>query len=506
MPLLFVLGSLMIDYRLTQLATEALRRRQWPQLATLANQLIAADNTAADPYFLLGLAHWQQGELGAAMGPLQQAIRLAPQRLEYLARWAAYLADVGDLAMAAAAATRAATLSSRSGPDWQQLGEVAVRLGLQPLARDCFAKACAADGKQPRWWHQLGNACQALGERVAAAEAYRRALKLAANDGYHHWALAQLEPYRAGDPHLETLRTLWGDPRLDTRHRGLIGMALAKALDDLDAIHDSFAVVSEARSLLAPFHPYDAPRVAQGCRQLADGYAVHPVTAASIASPLFIVGLPHSGLTLLEQLLSANPEIAAGGALAALPRALGELSGVTSRDPLAPELLARLPAINGVQLRQRYEQLRSHRMRNARYLTDRQPLNGLYSGTILAHWPDARIIHIRRSPLAVCWRNFSRYQSSPLAVGHSLDSAAHYYRHHDALLGYYQQRSPQRVTSVSYEQLLTATDDTLAELQRWLGLAPQPATGVMVTASNSANHWRRYERYLTPIQQHFAHG
>ncbi|MBQ1782734.1 MAG: sulfotransferase [Gammaproteobacteria bacterium] len=509
----------MIDYRLTQLATDALRRRHWPLLAQLATQLIAADSSAADPYFLLGLAHWQQGNLRAALQPLQQAVKLAPTRLEYLAQWARYLLDVGDMAAALRVATAAGSLNSRNPLDWDTLGNVATRLEQHPLARQCFAQACKLDGKQPRWWNHLGAACNFLGDRKAAADAYRKALSLAPGDGFHHWALAHLERYRSGDPHLETLRTLWGDPRLDNRHRGLVGIALAKALDDIDAINDSFAVLSEARALLAPFHPYDAPRIALACQQLAHGYSVHPVTAATQGSPLFIVGLPRSGSTLLEQLLAAHPQITAGGELGALPRTLQELAGVRSRDGLEPELLQRLPALSGSAVRQRYDQLRSHLPRSDRYLTDKLPFNGLYAGAILAHWPDARIIHIRRAPVAACWANFRRYLTFPIAVGHSLDSAAHFYQHHDALLGYYQQRSPQRVTTIAYEQLAAAPEQTLAQLHQWLGLAPHEGISTtsprgIATASaaqvregvhqRAIDEWQRYRRYLEGLVRMFG--
>lgn len=511
----------MIDYRLNQLATDALRRNNWPLLRELATKMVNANPQAADPQFLLGLACWQQGDLRAALEPLQQAIRLAPTKLEYLGQWGRYLLDLGEMATALRVVVEASKLSSRNANDWDTLGNVATRLEQHAIARHCFQQAAYLDPKQPRWWNHLGAACNYLGDRSAAAAAYRQAINLAPSDGYHHWALAHLESYRAGEPHIDTLRTLWGDPRLDNRHRGIIGIALAKALDDIDACNDSFAVLTEARGLLAPFHPYDPQRITTACQQLAQGYSVQPVQAPANGSPLFIVGLPRSGSTLLEYLLASHPQIAAGGEQQALPRTLQEVAGVRSRDGLDPELLTKLARLPSAAVSQRYDQLRGHLPRQGRYLSDKLPFNGLYAGAILAHLGDARIIHIRRTPVAACWANFRRYLTFPIACGHSLEAAAHFYHHHDALLSYYQQRSPQRVMTIAYEELAAAPDATLNQIFNWLALPPltaevSEAPRGIATASaaqvrqgvhqRAINDWQRYSRYLQPLITQFADG
>ncbi|WKE65098.1 sulfotransferase [Gallaecimonas kandeliae] len=495
------------------LAEQALKAEDWPALEKAARALVAADAGQAEGHFLLGLALWQQGLLPQAAPALQQAISLAPGRLDYRAQFLRFLFEAGQ--MAPALKVLAATLGLAGGraQDWDTLGNVASRLERHDLARACFERVTQLAPAEPRGWQHLGAACNFLGDRQGALAAYGRAIALAPSSVLAHWARGQILKFSEGCPELTALEGLW--EKLEGQDRGLAGIALAKALDDLGQFERAFVVLTQARELLAPGLRYDEPRLDQAVTQLCQGQAPQALAAvAGRPAPLFIVGLPRAGSTLLEQLLGNHPDIALGGEQLALPRALQELAGVRSEDGLDQELLARLPSLDGERLARRYAQLGGHLPQGRRFLTDKLPFNGLFLGPILQHWPDARILYIRRAPVAACWANYRRFLTFPIALGKSLDSAAHYYRAQETLAGHWQPRAPARMMTVDYEALVAAPEAQMAGIFDWLGLAPlagplstDSARGVATASAaqvrqgihrKGIDEWRHYQPWLGP--------
>ncbi|EKE69909.1 tetratricopeptide repeat-containing sulfotransferase family protein [Gallaecimonas xiamenensis] len=314
---------------LHQAAQAALTAQQWPKLEQLARQLLATD--PAEGQFLLGLALWRQGLLAKAGPALQQAATLAPRRLDYRAQLLHFLFDAGLMAPALQVLAGAMALAGGQAQDWDTLGNVATRLERHDLAQRCFETATALAPQQEPLWRHLGAACTFLGDKPAALAAYAKAVALAPDAPLAHWARSQLLRYQEGSTELAQLERLW--QRLEGEDKGMVGIALAKALDDLDQQPRAFALLAQARELLAPSQPYPAEKLEAALAPLMAGKVAAKAQVAGRPAPLFIVGLPRAGSTLLEQLLGSHPAIALGGEQLALPRALQELAGVRRNWP-----------------------------------------------------------------------------------------------------------------------------------------------------------------------------
>ncbi len=375
--------------------------------------------------------------------------------------------------------------------------------------------------KQAAIWLNQGHALRAVGRRQDAVRAYRRALDLAPNLGDAYWSLANLkvEPLSPRDEAtIETQLRRADLAPMDGLH---LRYALGKALEDRGVHQGAFENYAAAASLRRQSLTYDPDELTDFVARskalfTAPFFAARPGVGSPATDPIFIVGLPRSGSTLIEQILASHSAVEGTMELSDIGIMAGGLPGVggavypemvTGLDPVA------LAALGAVFL----DRTRIQRRLGRRHFIDKMPNNFRHTGFIHLILPNARIIDARRHPLGTGFSAFKQHFAQGQAFSYDLDDLGRYYRDYVELMAHFDAVLPGRVHRVIYEDLVENTEPEIRRLLEHCGLPFEAGClnfhqndRVVRTVSSEQvrrpifreglDQWRYYEPWLGPLK------
>jgi len=379
---------------------------------------------------------------------------------------------------------------------------------------------------QPKIWMSYGHALAAAGREPETIAAYRRSIRLAPSFGEAYWSLANLKTFRFTREELTVMQAQLAREELAQDDRFHLHFALAKALEDDARYPAAFEHYVTGNRLRRAAIDYDAAEttahVERSKALFTSGYfEERSGFGASDPDPIFIVGLPRSGSTLLEQILASHSAVEGTMELPDIPAMAHALGARKSRaDPgRYPAILASLSADESRALGERYlAQTRIQRKSGKPFFIDKMPNNFLHIGLILQILPNARIIDARRHPLACCLSGFKQHFARGQHFTYDLGEIARYYRDYVDLMAHFERIAPGRIHRVFYEHMI---DDTEAEVRRLLAHCGLPFESSCLrfyensravrTASKQQvrqpifreglGHWRHFESWLGPAKQ-----
>lgn len=508
---------------------DALHRQDWIAAERLALLRIEHNASDAEGHFLLGVALLEQRRLAAALTSLQRAISLAPARAEYLAQWARALAMVHRLPEALAAARRVLALKDASALTLDTIGVVLARGHDHEAAAAAFRRAVELAPMRASFQFNLATELSFSGDIDGAEAAYEACLRLDPHCWKAHTALARLRTQTPECNHIHRLESLL--PAASGNVDALLHLhhALAKEREDLGEHSRSFAHLVTGKRAKRAVLDYEFECDADLFDAIEQEYpgdlTRHPGHDSD--EPIFVVGLPRTGTTLVERILSSHPQVQSAGELQHFGHALKHLSGSRTTQLLDRDTLERARDIAPDALGERY-------VRSTRPITgdkprfvDKMPLNFLYAGWIAAALPRARIVCLRRHPMDACLSNFRQLFAvrwSYYNYAYDLLDTGRYWLRFDRLLRYWQRHIPGRILELSYEQLVADQTSQTRRLLEFCGLPWNPdclsfdrnrtpvatASAVQVRQplyTDAVARWRRYETELRPLRELFeAHG
>ncbi len=381
-----------------------------------------------------------------------------------------------------------------------------------------------AHPQQPLIWMSLGHALKTEGESEQSIAAYRSAIEMRPSLGEAYWSLANLKTFRFSAEDVAAMRRALARPDLTTPDRLHFEFALGKALEDEQVYEASFRHYAKGNAIHRQQHPYSAgenKRFIEHSRHLftREFFERRAGSGSPACDPIFIVGLPRAGSTLLEQILSSHSQVEGTVELPDMPQIAGELAG---RDEDETAFFAAVEALEPERIRALAEgylaSTRVHRRYGAPLFIDKMPNNCLYVGLIHLLLPNARIIDARRHPLGCCFSAFKQHFARGQSFTYDLADLGHYYRDYVELMAHFDEVLPGRVHRVFYE---TVIEDTERELHRLLAYCGLPFEERCLkfyendrpvrTASSEQvrrplyrdgiDQWRHYEQWLGPLQQ-----
>ncbi len=370
-----------------------------------------------------------------------------------------------------------------------------------------------------------GHALRTAGRQDDSVSAYRRAISMVPTLGEAYWSLANLKTFRFTDEEARAMRAALGRKDLADEDRVHFEFALGKTLEDAGSYEDSFAHYAAGNALRRRSHPYSADDNADLIRRLkelftADFFAARAGWGCPTPDPIFIVGLPRAGSTLLEQILASHSLVEGTMELPDVPRIVHELNArAREAGPRFPELLAGLDRDALHALGAGYlESTRVQRKTGAPFFIDKNPNNWLYLGLIQLMLPNARIIDARRHPLACGFSCFKQHFARGQSFTYDLEDLGRYYRDYIELMAHFERTLPNRIHRVLYESMVA---DTESEVRRLLACCKLPFEAgclrfydnprAVRTASSEQvrqpifdeglEHWRNYEPWLGPLKE-----
>lgn len=451
-----------------------------------------------DGWYFLGVTLAKLGRPHDAAPALRRALTLVPDRIEIVGALAYAEFDVGDFAAALPLLRKAVDAQPRNVDCQLKYGECLSQLGKPGAAASAFRDALSRSPEAPGLWLALGQACDEAGHRPDADHAYRQALDLAPSWPRPVAGLLALQRPEADPALVERAQAMFENDALLTPDRVVLGHELGKAHDARGAYADAWDCWSRANAMhRATAGPLDRDALASRLKRKLAASVERAHAVSEDPRPVFVVGMPRSGTTLVEQIIAAHPLGSGCGEMRDVP-----VLAATVSDAMAAERYLVAAAARGA--------------RDSQRLVDKQPLN-LFNLDAVARWfANAHVIWCRRDPRDVGLSIFSELMSPDARFATDLSDIAHYHDAHVRLMAHWQTALHLPILEVEYERVVEDFADQARRIVEFTGLEWDPsclefhrAAGAVQTPSRwqvrrpvyrgAVDRWRHYERELAPL-------
>ena len=431
---------------------------------------------------LLGEVNWRRGDMTKALALVERAVGLAPgfdMARDFLIR---LLLQTNSLPEALAhAEVLAASPVSNPGNDLI-MASVLVRLGDHARARAIYERLLAQRADQPQLWQNLGHVLKTAGAQTEAVHAYRQATTYRPTMGEAWWSLANLKTVKLGLDDIavmeRALKTLEPDEEKNKEDIFHLHFSLGRALEDAKDYPGAFRRYDQGNQLRRTMVRHDADEFSAEVKAAADTFTTDFITErASGGCPapdaIFIVGLPRSGSTLVEQILSSHSQVEGTMELPEMMVIASRLQSRIDQREFADfrTMVASLTAADRRRLGEEYiEKTRVHRRTDRPLFIDKTPNNWQHIGLIRLILPNAKIIDARRHPMACCFSSWKQHFARGQAFTYDLAEIGRYYCDYVGLMAAYDAAAPGAVHRVIYERIVADTRGEVERLLAYLGL------------------------------------
>ena len=460
-----------------------------------------------DAYNNMGNALKDKGDLEAAIESYKQALKIKPDYAEAYYNMGIALKGKGDLEAAIESYKQALKIKPDYAEAYNNMGSALNDKGDLEAAIESYKQALKIKPDYAEAYSNMGIALKDKGDLEAAIESYKQALKIKPDYAEAYRNLSTMHRYKEHDEYFLKMQSLCQSSSVSDEQRCHLNFALSKASEDLNEVSQSFNYLKIGNELRKKILSYDIKKDIELFSQLKKSYpsiALQSVVESSDLKPIFILGMPRSGTTLVEQIVSSHSEVTGAGELSYVSK----FGGPTARGAIKPNTKMIL------EFRQRYIEALKKRSDGRSIVTDKMPQNFLYVGLIFAAFPDAKVIHVNRDPAATCWSNYKHYFiDKELGYCYDLDDTVKYFGLYTDLMQFWLGHYGDRIYNLNYDNLTINQDDETRKLIEYLELewendclSPQHNKRIAFTASQqqvrqkvyqgSSQQWRKFEPYL----------
>jgi Flp pilus assembly protein TadD len=477
----------------------------------------------AEVHLNLGIVLGALGKLVEAESVTRRAIELEPGNHAALHHLAKVLVDLDRLEEAEVVVRRALALRPDDAEAHLDLGNVLMKLGRPDQAGIAYRCAVALKSDLAEAHHNLAVALMETGRLSEARKAAELAVGQAPWEPVHFLQLGEVRKYVADDPYLVALEALSeNEASLGTTRQIALRFALAKAYADVGRTEDEFRQLLAGNKLKRGCVDYDEALILAGIERARQVFSSEFMSAARgtgdpSPKPIFIVGMPRSGTTLVEQILASHPEVVGAGELNLFERAIVDIRSAMPATPAYPEIALHMSGGHFRELGGRYLGGIRQLAPTASHVTDKMPANFVFAGLIHLALPNATIIHTVRDPVDTCMSCFSKLFTAGNYQTYDLAELGRYYRHYRALMTHWHRvLPPGRILDVNYEDVVADIEAAARRIVAHCGLPWDPrcldfhrTERTIRTASaaqvrqpiyaSSVGRRRAYEPFLEPL-------
>lgn len=497
--------------------------QQRARLLEQVNTALKKNRKNADALLSGAALYYAEKRVPKTVGYLQKAFVLQPNNL-MVAQWLCVAsAEIRDFKTAKAASAKLVALDPRNPENWEIRGRILDGSGDTAGAIEAYEKLLSTGGEQAETFFRIANCHSYLGNMEKAESGYRRAVD---HDPLHSLALYGISTvHRFGEediaPYLEQIETAANaNSARDIHETSALYFGAAKALDDVKRYDDAFAYYKKAN---------DLGIVRKASQELTQPFVnaravFTPSFLADRASwgdqsrrPIFVLGMPRSGTTLIESMIAAHPKVTAGGELPLMSDIASRLGLETRPAPELTESMERLGRKDVNSMVRYYLDGTRSASGGDNLVTDKMPHNFLLIGLIFLLFPNAKVIHCLRDPLDTCVSIYTNgmtpahnyYKSDLAALGD-------YYKRYLDLMKYWHEVFPGKILDVHYEDVVANEERNSRDLMEFIGLrwqdgllnreASQQSVRTLSVSqvrqpiyTTAMGKWRRYEPHLSPL-------
>jgi len=464
-----------------------------------------------EAYFNLGVVMKRAGELSGAIKSYKNAIEIKPNYPEAYNNLGTALKEDGQLKSAIENYEWAIAYKPDFAQAHNNLGNILMGSGNLDDAIKSYEQAIASNSEYAEPYNNLGNAFKQLGNLEDAIKNYEMALKINPKFVEAHLELSRIKKYNKNEPQILNMKSMLTEKNISLINRIGINFALAHVFECLDNQNDQFKFLNEANSLRKKELNYSFDKDQKLFSNIRDSFNVpykqvkKSLLTPTTIKPIFIVGMPRSGTSLVEQIIDSHQDAYGAGELNTINKfvfpLLSEHSNFSEKDLLS--------------LRQNYLDYLSTMNIPERNIIDKMPLNFRYIGFILLAFPEAKIIHLKRDAMATCWSIY-KYYFNGNEYSYNLNDLANYYFLYRGLMDFWYQLFPNRIYDVCYEDLTKNQEEETRKILQFCKLdwdknclnfhnnkrAVKTTSTFQVRQKiykGSSEAWKKHEEYLKPL-------
>ena len=540
-----------------ELAQQRLAEGQWAEAEAICRKILDVKTDDHASYHVLGLIAYQTGQLTRAIDCIVKAIEIDGSQALYLRNVGEMYRQSGQLEAAISFGRRAVALNASDAQSLYNLGVALADAGETQEAKKIYQRATEIDPSHGLAFNNWGSAVEGEGDKQTAKKLYQAAVDInprhaeaqnnlgailseqgelddaraafgaaiAARPDFAdpHFNISTLKTYTPGDPHADMLENL-AKHRLDLPDpaRAKLCFALGKVREDLGYHRRAFEAYAEGNRLVRSTFHFDEARSERTLSGIKEIFTKDFLQSRSgfghpDPTPVFIVGMPRSGTTLLEQILSSHPSVYGAGELSVLNDVIVQACVLTPDG--FPQALKSFDRDECKEMGGAYiNQLRSLSNMATR-ITDKMPANFFHIGMIRLMMPNAKIIHSRRTALDTCWSNFTRHFNATMEFAYDLEELGRYYNRYEDIMDHWTRVLPDdTILHVDYESVVEDLEGVARRMIAFIDLDWDDAClsfhtnpRHVQTASiaqvrqpiykSSLSRWKLFEEQLQPLQK-----
>jgi tetratricopeptide (TPR) repeat protein len=431
--------------------------------------------------------------------------------------------EAGDLAESEAAIRHSLLIDANSSASWVQLGSVLAHTMRQTAALDAYDQALRIDPNQIRVILSRGHVLKTLGRRAEAEAAYLHCLELQPDFAEAYYSLADLKNYLFSDAEVSAMQKVLQGSQASGNAEAQVNFALGRAFEQRKQYSQAFARYAAGNVARRRSAPFDAAAFEQKSRRVAatfnaEFFRSRGASGIADAAPIFVVGLPRSGSTLVEQVLASHSCVEGTMELPHILRFVRELDHDKGGSDTYPESVSSLSVDRLIHLGTRFiDETHIYRSGRPRFI-DKMPNNFSHIGLIHLILPMATIIDVRRHPMDTCFSAYKQHFAQGQSFTYDLEDLGRYYRSYLELMDHWDRVLPGKVFHLAYEDLVRDTEPSIRKLLAHCGLEFQPAClrfhetqrSVRTASSeqvrvpiydSSIGHWKHFESELEPLRR-----
>ncbi len=483
---------------------------KFDQAVKAYNKSLSFNPKNAETYFYLGNTFQCQGKLTEAIKFFKKALAIKANYVEVLNNIGVAFKDSGELEQAMHAYSKALSVNPNHAQTYNNLGVVFQYQGNLKEAIASFMRAINIKYYYAEAHNNMGNALKEQNKLDQAIKAYKNSILIDPNYAVAHRNLSNLIKYNAENSQIAAVEKLLKNPNLSDGDRCKLLYTFAKMKEDLGDFKTAFESYVDGGALRKKLLRYNIKQdkslfaKIKKIAPILENFKLHISTELTGHFPIFILGMPRSGTTLVEQIISMHSKVQGCGELPFLNKFGASLA--TNFESLNTD--------NFMDCRNAYLNKLAKISNGYQFVTDKMPHNFRYLGLITKLFPEAKIIHVNRDAIATCWSNFKNYFSvNGLGYSYGLEDTLEYFKLYKDLMDVWKNLYTDQIYELNYEKLTSDQYRETRKLIEYIGLdwetaclSPQKNKRIVRTASQqqvkkkvykgSSEAWKKFEPYL----------
>ena len=508
------------DYGLLYKGVRHLHASRYRKAEDAFKKLLIEDENNIDALRFMGILAFKSGNHDIAEAMLTKALRLDPTYSLVWANLAQVYSVTGQLDKAKKSFKNILNMEPRNGLIWAEYGTVLTKLANYEESKDAYLKALDFKSDSPRVHLSLGHVYKTMGEIENSIDSYKSTIIQNKLSGEAYWSLANLKTYSFSENEIKVMEeTLKAD--MSDIERSQMHFALGKAYEVKKDFDNSFNNYFKGNEVKKGLTKYSSDDTTDNTKRILDFFNLENIRDFSKSltvnqDPIFVLGMPRSGSTLVDQIISSHSQVDGTQELPNIIKIASELN--SNNQNTYPEILKELDELKLTEMGNNYLSETTWARKNAPFFIDKMPNNFIHIGLIKTILPNAKIIDTRRDPMDTCFSCYKQFFARGQLFTYSLEDLGNYYTDYIKAMNHWHNVYGKDIYTVHYDNVINKTEETIRELIDYCNLpfekeclefykssrpvkTPSAEQVRQPIYKSGLNYWKNYEKHLVPLKK-----